>query len=686
MNARQNVTGQTKEERGTRKISVTIKLAGFVIPAIAVVIVALILVVRRATSDIILRQSDSLMESETESLVRQTQSWMELVTAQLDDQRATLESIDMTPEEELNYIRRMTNPDGAFPGGLYIGETDGGLIHGSWVAPASYNATVRDWYRDGVGRREFRFGAPYLDVMTQTINVPVSAALRDTGGNLRGVAAVDVVFTEISRIVSAVKIGQNGGAFMADASASLIIGAADADVTGLAFSELPADSVYAQARTWIESRQEGTRTADVDCQAFLYGLARVPDSDWVAVTFVPYAEITREMDALTVRLIIAAAVAVAVLSSLIIVSLFRVVILPVRKLNDAAVGIADGNLDETLDFHSNDEFGTLAENFEKTAERLRSYTGYIDEISGALNEIANGNLTFQLHRDYRGGFAKIKSALENISESLNSTISRIDASSRQVSTGADSLSSNAQAMAQGATEQASSVQELAATIGEISRAVETTAAHAQNAKEDNQASHDQIAVCSAHMADLMKAMKAIEEKSVEISKVIKTIEDIAFQTNILALNAAVEAARAGSAGKGFAVVADEVRNLATKSQEASKSTATLIEETVKAVNEGGRLSVETDNALKEVVVRARKVMDAVLNISKATETQSHDVNQVSEGIGQISCVVQTNSATAEHSAAASEELSGQANMLKELVGRFTLREDVRRGNNALPRV
>ena len=177
------------------------------------------------------------------------------------------------------------------------------------------------------------------------------------------------------------------------------------------------------------------------------------------------------------------------------------------------------------------------------------------------------------------------------------------------------------------------------------------------------------------MADLMKAMKAIEVKSVEISKVIKTIEDIAFQTNILALNAAVEAARAGSAGKGFAVVADEVRNLATKSQEASASTAALIEDTVKAVNEGTRLSIETDEALKEVVIRAQKVMDAVTNISAATDTQSHDVAQVSTGIDQISSVVQTNSATAEESAAASEELSGQANLLKELVGRFTLRQE-----------
>ena len=197
-----------------------------------------------------------------------------------------------------------------------------------------------------------------------------------------------------------------------------------------------------------------------------------------------------------------------------------------------------------------------------------------------------------------------------------------------------------------------------------------SAEHAKTAKAENLQSHEMINTCSAHMSDLMNAMGAINDKSKEIGKVIKTIEDIAFQTNILALNAAVEAARAGSAGKGFAVVADEVRNLATKSQEASKSSAALIEETVKAVDEGSRLSEETDKALQNVVDSAQKILDAVSLISDATEEQSFAVSQVTTGIDQISSVVQTNSATAQESAAASEELSSQANILKDLVGQF----------------
>ncbi len=350
------------------------------------------------------------------------------------------------------------------------------------------------------------------------------------------------------------------------------------------------------------------------------------------------------------------------------------IVTPVNEMQEVTLAVSQGDFESVIKYESKDALGALANNMRHLTATIKEI---ITDVEMQLAEMGRGNFNIRSRKEemYLGSFSRLQTAMTTLTQAVSDTMAQIDVSAEQVNSGGEQISSSAQAMAQGATEQASSIQELAATIGEISHAVEVTASHAQAAKVDNQQSHDQIAICSAHMADLMKAMKAIEVKSVEISKVIKTIEDIAFQTNILALNAAVEAARAGSAGKGFAVVADEVRNLATKSQEASASTAALIEDTVKAVNEGTRLSIETDEALKEVVIRAQKVMDAVTNISAATDTQSHDVAQVSTGIDQISSVVQTNSATAEESAAASEELSGQANLLKELVGRFTLRQE-----------
>ena len=197
-----NLREQRQLKTRGKKISVTVKLAGFVIPAVMIVVTTLILVVRHATSDIIVRQSDLLMETQSESLVQQTKGWMDAVIAQLDAQRSALESADMTPEEELACIRRMTNPNGAFPGGLYIGTTDGRMIHGSWIPDASFDPTVRGWYREGLAHADFRFSAPYLDAITHEIVVPASAAFRDSSGNLRGVAAGDVELAEISRIVS----------------------------------------------------------------------------------------------------------------------------------------------------------------------------------------------------------------------------------------------------------------------------------------------------------------------------------------------------------------------------------------------------------------------------------------------------------------------------------------------------
>ncbi len=345
------------------------------------------------------------------------------------------------------------------------------------------------------------------------------------------------------------------------------------------------------------------------------------------------------------------------------------IVTPIRNLEQAATLVADGKLDTEVEYVCDDEIGILANSIRTLVNVLKNI---IIDVDYLLDQLASGNFMIRTQNEqyYVGSFHSILVSMRKLKDRLNDTLQQIDSSADQVNSGGGQVSSGAQALAQGATQQASSVEELAATIKEISVKIEATAEHAKTAKEENLQSHELIEVCSGHMDDLMNAMGSISDKSKEISKVIKTIEDIAFQTNILALNAAVEAARAGSAGKGFAVVADEVRNLATKSQEASKSSAVLIEETVKAVEEGSRLSDETERALQNVVDSAKKILDAVTLISDATEEQSYAVSQVNIGIDQISSVVQTNSATAEESAAASEELSGQAAILKNLVGQF----------------
>lgn len=362
------------------------------------------------------------------------------------------------------------------------------------------------------------------------------------------------------------------------------------------------------------------------------------------------------------------AVVVGVLLAL---TIMRTISIPVKQLEEASERMSRGDFDAVISCDSKDELGDLSRSIRTTMQILKQVIG---DIRFLMDELAKGNLTVHSRAEaqYLGDLRPILDSVNKMRDDLNKTMSGIVTSSDQVSAGADQVSSGAQALAQGATEQASSVQELAATINEISEQIAATAEHAETARTENMHTHDEIQICSKHMDDLMQAMKVIGEKSSEVSKVIKAIEDIAFQTNILALNAAVEAARAGSAGKGFAVVADEVRNLASKSAEAAKNTTTLIEEALRAVEDGTRISGETEESLVKVVADAKAVLDAVVNISQATTQQSTSVKQITVGVDQISSVVQTNSATAEESAAASEELSGQAQMLKDLVSVFTL--------------
>ncbi len=369
------------------------------------------------------------------------------------------------------------------------------------------------------------------------------------------------------------------------------------------------------------------------------------------------------------KVVVIALVVIAALCVLMAIYIIRSISKPVGELDNVAKKIAEGDLDQNITYKSKDEIGTLSVNFNKTVGRLRNYVSYIDEISSVLRQIAGGNLVFDLTLNYEGEFAKVKQALEEISLSLNDTLGQINQAADQVSSGSDQVSSGAQALSQGATEQASSIEELAATINEISTQVKDTAANANAVRQQTDQTGEQVATSNEQMQEMIAAMTEISDKSGQISRIIKTIEDIAFQTNILALNAA----RAGEAGKGFAVVADEVRNLASKSSEASKSTAALIEGTVQAVEKGTEIANATAESLFAVVESTKGVVSSVDKIASAADQQAESIAQVTQGIDQISSVVQTNSATAEESAAASEELSSQAQVMKGLVGRFTLR-------------
>ena len=348
--------------------------------------------------------------------------------------------------------------------------------------------------------------------------------------------------------------------------------------------------------------------------------------------------------------------------------LFRLTILA-QTLEQGDLGL---NQHETMtvDIHSDDEIGLLAQSFDGTISRLRNYIG---EISSVLESVADGDLTPQITQEYIGDFASIRTSVNDIIQKLNSTIGQIVASSEHVANGADQMSTASQALNQGAMEQSGAVEGLEETMREVSERIQQTAENAQHAREQVGEMGLQLAESNQKMQEMITAMGEINDSSDAIGKIIKTIEDIAFQTNILALNAAVEAVRAGEAGKGFSVVADEVRNLASKSAEASRSTTSLIERSAAAVSQGTQIANITAEQLSGVVDRANGIVGTINGIAADTQIQADAAGQIQTQVNQISSVVQTNSATAEESAATSEELSNQAGVLKQLVRTFRLR-------------
>ena len=520
---------------------------------------------------------------------------------------------------------------------------------------------------------------PLISKVTGELSIMVAAPIYKEGmkgSDIEGVVYFVPHETFLNDIVSSISVSENSRAYMINRSGDTIADTTLETVTVQNIeSEAKSDASLEELASIHAAMREGKNgfgNYKNGKKSMFAAYAPVNGTDgWSVAVVAPQSDyLSGTYFDIAINLVM---MALAILLSIIVaLKLANNIGRPMKACAERMRLLVEGDLESPVpEVVSKDETGMLTQS---TAELVEGLSTIIHDIGYLLGEMANQNLDIQSsHRDaYVGDFQSILHSMRNLKVELSEILRQINTSADQVSNASDQVSSSSQNLSQGAVEQASSVEELAARISEISSQIKDTADSAQQVREQTHHAGEGVSVCNQQMQELMGAMEKIHSSSEEIGKIIKTIEDIAFQTNILALNAAVEAARAGTAGKGFAVVADEVRNLASKSAEASKNTSLLITHSTEAVQTGTKIARNTADALSDVVENIQSMVGSIDQISVVSNEQSEAVLQVNEGITQISSVVQSNSATAEESAAASQELSAEAANLKQLVDRFTL--------------
>ncbi len=517
---------------------------------------------------------------------------------------------------------------------------------------------------------------------TTSLSTRGSAPIKDSGGNIIGAVTCGHDLSD-TKYIDEIKRTSNCEVTLFDEDTRMSTTLTDAKgerVVGTKASDAVIETVLKQKRDY------NTRTELFGSQYDVYYTPLIIDGNVVGMLFAGVnieETLVAEQKMLTWVITAAVLSGVAVVAFLFLFSMFAVS-RPMKKIELFADKIKAGELgisspsNSSIGVRSADEVGHTARSLEQAYQRLQ---GYIGEIVKQMEAFSQGDFSADNTYEFFGDFILIGNSIGNITDKLNVTMRKIQNSTVQVADGSKQIADGSQALAQGSTEQAASVEQLSASIAEIAEQTKTNAAMAEKAATLANTIKQNAEKGSAQMDALTGAVHEIDKANHSISKVIKSIEDIAFQTNILALNASVEAARAGQHGKGFAVVAEEVRNLATKSSEAAKDTGALIANSVQKAELGARIADETASSLAEIVAGINESSMIVTEIAKSSEEQSLGITQINKGIDQVAQVVQQNSATAEESAAASEEMSGQSIVLEELIAQFKLRDD---GNTRLP--
>ena len=552
--------------------------------------------------------------------------------------------------------------------GVFIADLDSNasITSGGTISGDDYDVTTRAWY-ECTKTGETMLTKTYVSASTGKTILSAATPVYDGKGTVVGVVGIDVVIETITNMMQNYTIGAEGyamllstdGTFVYHPNSELI----DTSIEDMNITDNVKEAISNQSTTILKYRANGDGK---------YGyIMPIDDTGFIALSCIPKGQYYSSL-IMAVLMLLVVIVAGVVFILFMIGRLSGRIVGPLVQLNGVANELANGNLEVSIDIHTEDEVGQLAESIEKTVNRLKEYIDYIDEISQVLADMADGKLAVHLKYAYVGEFQKVKDALNHISESMTEVMTSIVHGAEQVSGGSDDLARAAQGMAENTQTQAAAIEELLATATTVADQVKENRDNSEKSAVYTNEVADVMENSKAQMAQMREAMDKIQESSKQVVGVIKAIEDIASQTNLLSLNASIEAARAGEAGKGFAVVAGEIGGLANESANAVNTTRSLINVSLDEIEKGNAIVNDVIASLDEAVERVRIANGMIQETAQMADVQMNSIDQIRDGIDDMSQVVQDNSAMAEETSATSEELAAQSVTLNELVQRFEL--------------
>ncbi len=693
----------TKNQTVAWKDRLTFRMLVQLLVLISVVLAGILIVLSVRLSGMVdnnIKKEITYLAEQNASLSAEYFNTMQTKASSLAIAMSQLDSSDLTPEQKQAYMQNLMDgmirderifgiytawePNLAFP------NTPDGLSFYMYRSGEEFKTDVLndyavykdgDYYATSKNAMAPHITEPYAYELTNgqtAILITISNPIVSKTGAFLGVANCDIVADTINSLDYSIGAYKKAYSITLSGGGAYLSNSHDKTLMGSAFGESMQDQaersdILAMAAAGAEKLWDhkdevlGEDAYIVQTPVEITGL----DMPLSSIFVVSKAEALAEVTDIVLIILLLSVLEMAVIAAGVILILNRAM-RPMRSVISIAQSMERGELDAGIQVAARNEFGYLARVFQKTAGSLHNY---VREISSVINQIAKGDLRVHIENEYAGDFAPIRAALLDISTFLNQTLLTINTAAEQVSTGAEQVAGGAQALAAGSAQQASSIEELSASVEKIAGQAAENTANVKAATGYVEQAGVGVSAGNQHMEQLTAAMENIGSASSQIASITKVIEDIAFQTNILALNAAIEAARAGSAGKGFAVVADEVRNLAAKSAEAAKQTAELIQRSAATVDEGSQIASQTAQILRDVDVKAKFANESIARINQSSQEQAAAIEQIRQGLHQVSSVVQTNAATAEENSATSEEMSAQAAALREEVGKFKLESD-----------